>query len=142
VDKDKQTTLRLPERLLTALEVEARRNGRTTAGEIRWALMKHVGQLPDAPQSAKQATKRRKTPWTKRCRSLKSDNGQRAVLINPIFGSESCRGSRVELQAMRAIAAETARGWRADGVILALVLWAYLWTDRGAEFCSVAISIT
>jgi predicted DNA-binding protein len=60
MDKDKQTTLRLPAQLLAALEVEARRNGRTTAGEIRWALMRHVGQQPDAPQPAKQAAKRRK----------------------------------------------------------------------------------
>ena len=64
MDKDRQTTLRLPDRLLTALEAEARRNARTTAGQIRWALFKQMGMDPDAaPEPAKtSAAKRRKSP--------------------------------------------------------------------------------
>ena len=64
MDKDRQTTLRLPGRLLTALEEAGRRNGRTTAGQIRWALFQQMGMEPDAASGpAKTSTaKRRKTP--------------------------------------------------------------------------------
>jgi hypothetical protein len=58
---DRQTTLRLPERLLMALEAEGRRNARTTAGQIRWALFQQMGMDPDAEnEPAKPVSKKRK----------------------------------------------------------------------------------
>jgi hypothetical protein len=63
MDKDRQTTLRLPEWLLARIAVEAKRSERTTSSLIRWVLVSHFGgqdEEPSAPakRAGERATKR------------------------------------------------------------------------------------